>query len=182
MTRASLHRRAALAGAALLTVCACRAADLSAPSSTLTPESASALRGGPAPSGTRKTPKPVACDPRPAASVSDVIGPRGGVLRFGASRLIVPAGALHEKVRITATTRGDASATVDFQPDGLRFHKPAGLVLDADGCDTPADGVPSVVHLGADGQVLETIAATFDRRWKEVAAPIVHFSGYAIAF
>jgi hypothetical protein len=181
MTRASPYRRAALVGAVIFTAFACRAADLAAPSSALEPTSASMQRGGHGGGGWRK-PELVSCVARKRESSTALIGPRGGVLHFGESRLIVLPGALNETVRISATPRGDASATVDFKPEGLRFNKPAALVLNVSGCDAPADAVPSVVYLGTDGEILETIVATFDRRWKEVAAPIVHFSGYAIAF
>ena len=180
MTRASFPRRAALAGAAVVTVLACRAADLTTPPGSLPPASASAARGGHA---GKQRPTPATCvAPAPPVTASRVFGRLGGTLHFGASRLIIPAGALPEPVRITATTRGDAAATVDFQPEGLRFHQPVGLVLDATGCDSSADAASAVVYLGANGEVLETIAARYNRRSREVAAPIVHFSGYAIAF
>lgn len=178
MKRASIPRRAALAGATVLTVFACRGADLTTPPSSLSPAPAAAARNWPA--GTRRS-VPAACvaatTPVTAARVFDR---RGGTLHFGESRLVIPPGALHEPVRISATTRGDAAATVDFQPEGLRFHRPAVLALDATGCNLPANAASAVVYIGADGEVLETIAATFNWRWREVVAPIVHFSGYAI--
>lgn len=181
MTRLSLPRLAAFASV-VLAVLACRA-DLAGPGERPPASPPPSVQRHDAKSPLpRAGPSPVACLPRHPASVSALVGPTGGVLAFGASRLIVPPGALHATVRLSAVTRGDASATVDFFPEGLRFHKPAGLVLSATGCLTPAEGVPSVVYLGENGEILETIAATYDRRGKEVAAPIVHFSGYAIAF
>jgi hypothetical protein len=182
MTRTSIHRRATLAGAVLLSLAACRVADLSAPTRILAPEAAASNRGDAARWRDHRSPALIGCQAGDALTASAQIGPQGGVLRFGGSRLVVPPGALRTSVRITATPRGDANGTVDFQPEGLRFHKPVGLVLSVSGCDAPADGVPSVVYLGEQGEILETIAASFDRRWNEVAAPITHFSGYAIAF
>ena len=181
MTRASLPRRPFLAAAIVLAAIACRT-DLAAPDlSRLAPPAASAARADKGRAGDWR-PTPVRCLARGPASATARIGRNGGVLSFGGSRLVIPPGALDRGVRITAVTRDDGSGAVDFAPEGLRFHRPASLVLSAMGCATPTAGEPAVVYLGARDEVLETIAATYDRKWKEVAAPITHFSGYAIAF
>lgn len=176
MNRASLYRRAAFAAASLLAALACSVADPVAPGSVFKSDPVSADRTP------RRQPTIVRCSSSDAAAASGVFGPDGGVLRFGASRLVVPAGALRARVRISVTPRAGQAGVVDFQPEGLRFHRPARLVLSATGCAVPADGVPAIVYLGTEGEILETIAATYYRRWNEVVAPIVHFSGYAIAF
>jgi hypothetical protein len=181
MTRASLPRCVVPAAVILLALAACSGAELAAPR-TLTPAAVAAQRGDASHARGSRTPAPIDCQPGAALTTSAAIGPRGGALWIGRSRLVVPPGALRTSVRITATRRGDASGTVDFQPDGLRFRKSAWLVLDAAGCQTPSDGDASIVHLGEQGEILETIAATFDRRRGEATAPIMHFSGYAIAF
>lgn len=175
MNRASLYRRAAFAAASLLAALACSVANPVAPGSVFTSDPAAADRTP------QRQPTIVRCSSSDAVAASGVVGPRGGVLRFGASSLVVPAGALRSTVRISVTPRGD-QAGVDFQPEGLRFQRSARLVLSATGCAVPADGAPAVVYLGADGEILETIAATYDRRWNQVVAPIEHFSGYGIAF
>jgi hypothetical protein len=182
MTFASLPSRIALATAVLFTLADCRAADLSAPSRRISAEERSSDRGDAQRGSGRRAPRPIGCLAGEALTASARIGPRGGVLRIGGSSLAVPRGALRSSVRISATRRPDATGTIDFQPDGLRFQTPARLVLSASGCETPTVGTAAVVHLGAAGEILETIAANFDRRWNEVAAPITHFSGYAIAF
>ena len=124
----------------------------------------------------------VACTSRKAVESSGRFGPGGGVLAFGDSRLIIPGGALHDTVTISATPRGDGTSTVDFTPSGLHFYKPVGLILDAADCALKPGDVPSVVYLDDAGQIRETIAAFYDPHWKAVAAPIEHFSAYAIAF
>jgi hypothetical protein len=182
MTLASLRSRIALVAAVLLTLADCRAADLSAPSGRFSPDELSADRDDAQRGSGRRAPQPIGCQAGEALTASARIGPRGGVLRIGSSSLIVPHGALRSSVRISAMRRPDASGTIDFQPDGLRFQRPVRLVLSASACETPSVGMAAVVHLGATGEILETIAASFDRRWNEVAAPITHFSGYAIAF
>ena len=182
MTRIVLSRRASLSAAALLTVVACQVADLSAPPRLRSPDVALPDRADGVREPEGRTRRPIDCQARDALVASGQLGPRGGVLRIGESKLVVPPGALRATVRITATRRSDAPGTIDFQPDGLRFRKAAGLVLSASGCDAPPDDDVAVVHLGTRGEILETITASFDRRRNEVVAPITHFSGYAIAF
>jgi hypothetical protein len=137
---------------------------------------ATGVRGGPA------EPNPVSCTGRRAVTSSGTFGPAGGILLFGQSSLVIPGGALRDTITISATVLDDGTSTVVFQPHGLHFYKPVGLVLDGTGCTFPSDETASVVYLGDDGQVLESIPAYYDPHWKAVAAPIMHFSGYAIAF
>jgi hypothetical protein len=187
MTRESILRRSVLGAAILATVLSCQSGDLSAPRATLTTATSmdrdreTRGRDDDGASGGH-VPQPVACKASRVAARSGVFGPAGGTLVFGESRLIIPGGALRDTVTITATPLDDGTSTVQFQPQGLRFYKPAGLVLDAADCLLPDDGAPSIVYLGDAGEVLETIPARYDPHWKAVAAPIVHFSGYAIAF
>ena len=122
------------------------------------------------------------CTSKKAVRDSGSFGPKGGTLVFGDSKLIIPAGALTSSVFITAHTFGDSTSRVEFSPTGLQFAKAAGLVLGAAGCDIDDAAAPNIVYLSPTGQVLETIKAVYDPQWKTVAAPIVHFSGYAIAF
>jgi hypothetical protein len=186
-------RPIALLAAGLLLATACQSADLSSPSVPTSSAAASGTPGGghglaASPNGNANAhafdahPSPAVCTPHDVVEVSGVFGPSGGTLVIGDDRLIIPGGALHDTVTITASRTGDSTSTVEFQPHGLHFYKPAGLVLDSDGCTIPPDGVPSVVYLGPTGEVLESIAAVYSPLWHTVAAPIEHFSGYAIAF
>lgn len=185
----SLRRASLSAVVALGLAVACHGNDLSAPAAI--PTSATRLSGarggspqaapGATPNG--RAPRPVSCAPRDPIVNSGTFGPAGGTLVFGNSRLVIPGGALRSTVTITATTLGDSSSTVHFEPEGLTFAKPAGLVLDGDGCSLDVEGgTPSIVYIGTDGQILEVIPAEYDPHWKAVAAPLAHFSGYAIAF
>jgi hypothetical protein len=195
MIREWMLRRRVLVATILASVSSCQSGDPSAPSTSLAPAMSAGTSRSSAdrdrdsrgredddwPSG-RNVPRPVACKASRVAVESGVFGPAGGTLVVGESRLIIPGGALRDTVTITATRLNDGTSTVQFQPEGLHFHKPAGLVLDAASCFLPDDGAPSIVYLGDEGEVLETIPARYDPHWKAVAAPIVHFSGYAIAF
>jgi len=117
-----------------------------------------------------------------ALSGSGVFGPSGGTLVLGRNRLIIPSGALAEPTLITATVPDDTIAAIQFQPEGLRFLKPAGLVLDVAGCGIPgSESAPDIVYMNDSGEILERIDAIFSSFWHTVAAPIEHFSQYAVA-
>lgn len=122
----------------------------------------------------------VACENQRSGSDSEYIGPSGGEVRVGANRLIIPAGALRHTVRITATVPDDDVAYIRFEPHGLVFRKAPLLVLDAAGCNI-GWRTPDVVYV-QHGQILERIDARYYPQYKVVAAPIEHFSGYALAW
>lgn len=126
----------------------------------------------------------VQCERHPAYVGSAEIGPSGGQIVVGTSRVIVPPGALNKKVRITATMPAGEHISIffEFSPHGLVFKKPAGLVLDASGCDIPSYYAPDIVYLGENGEILEYIQSYYSNHWHFVAAPIWHFSPYAVAW
>ena len=93
--------------------------------------------------------------------------------------LIVPAGALSTPTLITGYVPPTNIASIHFEPEGLQFKKPAGLRHNGMGCDISSDQ-PSVLYLDDEGNVLERIDATYSPWWGTVAAPISHFSVYAI--
>lgn len=169
------YRPSVIVLATLLAVAACGAPDSSAPTSGA---------GRPA-SGqgtlSRGQSQLVHCTNRTAVADSGEFGPSGGTLVVGDNLLIIPPGALTDRVVIRGTVVADTVALIQFDPDGLQFRKPVGLVLDASGCDV--DGyTPDIVYVDDQGQVLERIEARYSNAWHTVAAPIEHFSGYAIAW
>jgi hypothetical protein len=121
---------------------------------------------------------PLNCTPRLSAEGSALIGPAGGVLRIGTHRLIVPAGALAEKVLISGTVPAGKPLEIDLQPHGLQFRKAAGLILSTASCTD----VPAIVYLIDQYTTSEPIPAFYSNWWKAIASPIWHFSGYAVAF
>ncbi|HEY2065943.1 MAG TPA: hypothetical protein VGG84_08270 [Gemmatimonadaceae bacterium] len=194
MTSSTFGRRATATTlfmiGALATVLACRGNETTTAPLASTALAANSRRADVGGSGEQSPPgnaygrpaQPVVCADRKAVVESGVFGPSGGTLIFGDSRLIIPGGALRGEVTITATAIGGSSSEVDFQPHGLHFEKPVGLALGSAGCAVPEEGMPNIVYLSDDGTVLETISAQYYPQWKVVAAPIEHFSGYAIAF
>jgi hypothetical protein len=121
----------------------------------------------------------VACEQRIAAADSALIGPSGGTLRVGNNELVVPPGALTENVLLRGEVPADTVASIRLSPEGLVFRRPAGLVLDAAGCANPGEAA-KVLYLDDADNVLEEIDAYYDPSWKRVAAPINHFSRYAL--
>jgi hypothetical protein len=120
--------------------------------------------------------KRLACSITAPLSGSATIGPEGGMLFVGRNVLIVPPGALTERTEISGTVAAGNEFQIDFQPHGLQFKKPAGLVLDMSSC---ADA-PNVVYLDEQGGVLQRITAIFSTWWHIIAAPIDHFSTSAV--
>ena len=121
------------------------------------------------------------CENHGPATASADIGPSGGIIAVGNARLILPAGALATTVRVVATQPGGPNATVSFEPSGLQFKNPAGLQFDVSGCDV-SRYTPDVVYLNEEGVIVERIEAVYSNYWRQVAAPVKHFSSYALAW
>ena len=182
-----IRRLVATAGSAItsLAIYACFAGDTMAPvtPANMNSSASSTSAGGPPPwanawglvnchqNGSTK---------RPPSSAD--IGPSGGVIAAGRNRLVVPPGALTETVHITATDPYPDRAFVSFEPEGLVFKKPASLVLDVDHCDLKAAGQLYIVYIDDAEQIVERIEAQYNKKLRAVAAPINHFSGYAVAW
>ena len=118
------------------------------------------------------------CIPRAAQVGTATIGPSGGELAVGTHRLIVPPGALTEMVQISGTSPSDSVPKIFLEPHGLRFKRPAGLILDASNCVN----VPDIVYINEIGVASAPIAAIYSTLWRTIAAPLDHFSGYEVAF
>jgi hypothetical protein len=118
----------------------------------------------------------LACDVPSDLNGSAIIGPDGGTLDIGPHRLIIPPGALTTKVAVSGFIPAGSTIEVHFEPHGLQFKKPAGLILNSASCSA----VPDVVYLNEVGVVAERIKAIFSTWWHVIAAPIDHFSVYAL--
>jgi len=135
----------------------------------------------------------VSCRPLPYASVTQTIGPEGGVLEVRRNWLVVPRGALKEPVSITAVAPSDTLALVRFQPEGLRFLTTAylGVAYDNFGVQRPV--TPRIAHVTDALDVIEFLPAVAispsDPRFKKVrnghqriVGQLEHFSNYAVAW
>lgn len=124
----------------------------------------------------------IRCDNQLAGTASATIGPKGGQIAVGRNRLIVQPGALKETVLISAVVPEDDVSLMQLAPHGLVFRKPVLLVLDAEHCGLRSSDTPDVVYVNDAGAILERIEARYYPKYKAVAAPIEHFSGYALAW
>jgi hypothetical protein len=118
----------------------------------------------------------------PATQASAKIGPQGGTLMLGKSRLTVPAGALPAPVKISAKASTAGVAAVELQPAGLQFAVPATLSIDYAGCPQLGDVVKKIVYVDDAWRVVEVLASQDVRAATHVDAAISHFSKYAIAY
>jgi len=167
----------------LMLVAALAACDDAHPSPGATAPNASLSRG-PQPSEARQSPDgnaygPVACRRGSQQLGTAVIGPDGGTLRVGSSYVVVPAGALSERIRMTARVL-DTLAAIELEPHGLSFALPVELTIDTRQCAVREEQHPVLLYLDDDGQVLETINGRLDEDAGSFFARIVHFSVYAV--
>jgi hypothetical protein len=121
------------------------------------------------------------CEPQQRAVVAKTIGPKGGEIRVGRHRLVIPEGALGANVEITATQPAGALVKVEFEPHGLQFAKPVTVGLSYEHCILPVDYVGTVVYLGNGNQIADYQPSDDDADAKEVSGLTDHFSGYAVA-
>ena len=125
----------------------------------------------------------VPCQPTPFDSVTQVIGPAGGVIAVGPHTFTVPAGALDRDVAITATIVGGNVDAVHFEPEGLQFSAPATLRLSYAQCSPLAHLVPKHVAYTSDLlAILEVVPSLDDLGSATIAGSIRHFSDYAVAW
>jgi hypothetical protein len=121
------------------------------------------------------------CSPLPYDSDSETIGPEGGVITVGRNSLLIPRGALSQRVRITAEQIRGKTNSVRFSPEGLQFEKPAYLTMNYENCALVLVQ-KHVVYTDEQLKVLEVLRSLDLFRARSVSAPIDHFSRYAVAY
>jgi len=128
-------------------------------------------------------------------SVTQVIGPLGGLIAVGHHFLWVDSLALGGAVSITAVAPAGTVRWVRFQPDGLVFQTnsrtgyPAVVYTDYTGCGVPTTSVVQIAQvsdaLGVLGY-LQTYVKFNKHPWSQgtqyIAAVLLHFSNYAVAW
>jgi len=121
------------------------------------------------------------CTALPYASTSATIGPDGGTIRVGKNSLVVPRGALAQRVTIKAEQVSGSTNSIRFSPEGLRFSRPAQLTMSYDNC-LLALPTKRIVYTDESLKVLQILLSLDLRLTRTVSAPIDHFSRYAIAY
>ena len=123
----------------------------------------------------------LSCQEQQYDVTSQIVGPQGGIIRVGKHTLVIPRGALNTYVRIKAEQMRGPTNSVRFSPEGLQFQKPAVLTLNYQNCQNV--DVPKAVVYTTDGLEVREILRSLDvLRLRIIAAPIDHFSRYAVAY
>lgn len=124
------------------------------------------------------------CSPLPYDSVTQTIGPEGGMLRVGPHTLTVPPGALGDTVSITAVAPSDTVNRVQFQPEGLTFADHADLTMSYANCDLLGLNLPlRIAHTSDDLlTILEYLKSVTNPPSQTVTGRLEHFSTYAVAW
>ncbi len=131
-------------------------------------------------------------------SVTQVVGPAGGLIAVGHHYLWVDSAALADTVSITAVAPADTVRWVRFQPDGLQFRTngagwSAVLATTFADCGVPAvdtlriaqvtDSLKIIHYLGApDSTWIQSTRKRGVREIQYVAGVLRHFSQYAVAW
>jgi hypothetical protein len=109
------------------------------------------------------------------------VGPAGGTITLGASKLVIPAGSLTSIAHIIMLPALGNTVAVQFFPEGLVFnasHRPT-LTLNTDCIGNPANAYIEFTDNQGHVQEIET---TTGRTAHTVSAEIKHFSRYAVAW
>ncbi len=131
-------------------------------------------------------------------SVTQVIGPAGGLIAVGHHFLWVDTMALADTVRITAVAPADTVRWVRFQPDGLEFETngagwSALLYTSFKDCGVPTADTLRIAQVTDSLRVIRYLASP-DSTWirvrknawsqgnQYVAGVLHHFSQYAVAW
>jgi hypothetical protein len=121
------------------------------------------------------------CQEQKYAVTYQTVGSQGGTIKVGKHSLVIPRGALRQNVRIKAEQLRGPTNSVRFSPEGLQFQKPAVLALNYQNCSN-VDVPKSVVYTTENLRVLEILRSLDLLKARIIAAPIDHFSRYAVAF
>lgn len=121
------------------------------------------------------------CSEQPYVAVTQTIGPKGGTIKVGEHLLVIPEGALTNKVKIKAEQMRGSTNSVRFSPEGLEFDKSAKLTMSYKNCLVVL--LPkSIVYTTEKFKILEVLRSIDLFNRKTVTAPIDHFSRYAVAY
>jgi hypothetical protein len=123
------------------------------------------------------------CSPLPYDSVTQAIGPEGGVVRVGRHKLSVPPGAVADVVTITAVAPSGTVNRVAFQPEGLVFERFAHLTMSYANCDLLGVLLPRQIAYVTDRlDILEYLPSVDHLLSQSVTGRLDHFSSYAVAW
>ena len=125
----------------------------------------------------------LSCSPLPYDSVTQTIGPSGGIIHVGPHWLAVPPGALSSSVSITAVAPSGKVNLVRFTPEGLRFDRSAALTMSYQNCSLLGKLLPKkIAYVDDQLHILDYLLSLDLLSLRTVTGELKHFSGYAVAW
>ena len=140
----------------------------------------------------------LSCPPASYDSVTQVIGPAGGLLVVGGHVLVVDSLALTSPVSITAVAPSQSVNLVRFRPEGLKFkpgvHGIGALVAtNLDNCGVPTGDTVRIAQVTDSLNIIRYLAPpdstwikirkkAWSRGQQYVAGVLHHFSQYAVSW
>jgi hypothetical protein len=133
----------------------------------------------------------VLCSKLPYDSVTQTIGPEGGVIAVGPHYLWIDSLALPAPVTITAVAPSERWRRIRLKPDGLVFQKTAFLVTSYANCTVKQATTPRIAQVSDDMTILEYLSSAsgtdtvFAKTYQGtlyVGGEVHHFSNYAVAW
>jgi hypothetical protein len=128
----------------------------------------------------------VACPPDTAQTASTLIGPLGGVLAAGNTRVVIPASAVLAPTTFTLTVPASPYVEIDVRADGAEhylFAAPVTVTIDYARCGRRLDETPlSAWNIDPQTKaLLERMTGVDDKLTHTITFTTIHFSGYAVA-
>ena len=126
----------------------------------------------------------LSCNALPYDSVTQTVGPNGGIIQVGPHYLAVPYGALSSPVSITAVIpSGSRINQVRFKPEGLQFQRSAALTMSYANCNLLGKLLPKrIAYIDANQNILEYLLSLDLLNLRNVTGQLRHFSAYAVAW
>lgn len=124
------------------------------------------------------------CSPLPADADSARIGPNGGTLQMGPHSLVIPRGALTSTIWIKGEVVSDDVNSIRFSPEGLRFAKPAALVMSYRNCSLTGGLLTPkrIAYTRENLNIIEWVPSVDNILNRTVTGRLDHFSRYAVGW
>lgn len=135
------------------------------------------------------TPQILACPSLTADSTVGTVGPGGGTVAVGMTRIDIPAGAVQQATDFAVVVPASTLMEVEIHAVGqttFLFARPVIITIDYSRCASdavPAGASLQGVHIDlATGTVLDTMGGLVDTGARTVSFLTGHLSGYAVAY
>ena len=133
------------------------------------------------------SPSLITCPAGAAQSVTSTIGPLGGLLAVGNTRVLIPANAVLAPTSFTLTVPSSKYVEIEVTAAGTEhfvFELPVTATIDYSRCSRSnlQRGLLSVWNIDpATKALLEPMPSVDDKLTRTVTFTTLHFSGYAVA-